>query len=106
MSFLHGVAAFAGERLNQRIAQGMRVMRDTVEEDQGKGALLSADVDIINSWDDDLIAHVRDKGIAIPPGRWWNPRILEYYISLVCPHVYLVYFMEHRCIFIYTFLYC
>ena len=102
MSLFHGIAAFAGPgtRLTEgimdaRIAQGMRRMKTQLEIDNGKGALLPSDIETVQSWDESLINHV-ESGIAISPGRWWNPRILEYYISLLCPEVYLVYFMEYR----------
>ena len=102
MSFMQGVAKCLGGRvsvshMDERIADGMSEMKKRLTQANAETlSLLPEDIQTIcEEWDDILIARVR-QGIAIPKRGYWNPRILEYFIALMCPQVQLHYFMEHK----------
>lgn len=97
MSFLQGCAScFTGKRftekaLNEKIANGMRVLKKKLTD---SSPLSEDDAEIIKGWSDDRIDKV-ERGDCIPPGSFWTPGILEFYISLVTPAVRLMYFKQH-----------
>lgn len=96
MSLLQGCAAAFSKRyseaeMNKKIAEGMIRMRQMLQD---SSPLCESDAATIQGWSDELCQKVQ-RGDCIPPGSFWTPGILEFYISLVIPSVKLVYYMQY-----------